>query len=737
MRSRAQSIILFVLAVIIILAVHVLDYRQSLFMIEAFHGVEEAQQTITTINRLSSQLKDVQRSNRGYILTQKPEFLFPYHHAVETVPSLLNELKKHATTSHQRALLDSLLELTVAKLDFVQASVEQVDAGYVAEAAADVVKGKKLFDRISKVMNEYEAIEKKHAEELQASVRRHERLNQIVVLAGLLISVVLVAAAFFGLYKSQRKAEQLGNSLDRANIELRSANEEFRSTNESLEQSRRKLVEAQEVLKYKEKQLLQAQRISKTGSIDWKVATDEIHYSEEFARMMRFKAGSHYTLKDLMNNVHPDDRTLIWNQIADAVKTRARFQTEFRLKHDDETVNVSVVAEPITGQGSTLCYLGTLTDITSVKKAQEELRTSEEKFRAVLEAAPDPMIISDGEGIIRLVNRQTEKLFQYRRDELIGQKLEVLLPFRFRTNVIALRGTSVRNHRLSESGVGLTVNGLKKDGSEVPIEINFSPIETSKEDLLAASIRDVTLQREAEEKIIEANMQLKKGNEALQKANNELSSFSYSISHDLRAPLRAINGYSAILHEDYADTLDERAKKALRTIQDNATRMDTLINDLLELARLGYTSIEKQTINMQQIVNAVVMEKNEDSSKISVAPMAQSLGDPTLIRQVWENLINNALKFSSKNAGAAVQIGFKPDKDEHVFFVRDNGVGFDATYTDKLFKVFSRLHAKHEFEGTGAGLAIVKKIIDAHGGRVWAESSPGNGATFFFTLPLK
>ncbi|HYG01985.1 MAG TPA: PAS domain S-box protein [Chryseosolibacter sp.] len=736
MKSRAQSIILFILAVIIILAVHVLDYRHTAFMIASFHDVEEAQQTITRINKLASQLKDIQRAHRGYILTQKSEFLFPYEQASETVPELLKELSQHMAASEQQRLLDSLREKTFRKLSFVEASILKVDAGHADEAAASIAHGKKLFDQMTSMISRIETSAKARTDELRTEVRRHERINRIVVLAGLFLSVGMITIALVSLYRSQRKAEALGLTLDKANTELKAANEEFRTTNESLEQSRRKLLETQRALESRENQLLQAQRISKTGSIDWNIATDVINYTDEFARIMRFKAGSHYTFKDLMNNVHTDDRTIVWDQIANAIKTRSRFQSEFRLKFDDDIVNVLVVGEPMTEHGSGLFYVGALTDITAGKKAQEEIRVSEEKFRAVLEAAPDPMIIADADGIIRLVNKQTERLFQYGREELIGQQLEVLLPFRFRTNVIGLRGTSLQNHRLSEYGIGLTLNGLRKDGSEVPVEINFSPIETTSENLIAASIRDVTLQKEAEAKIMEANAQLERGNEALQKANNELSSFSYSISHDLRAPLRAINGYSAILHEDYGDILDDRAKKALRTIQENATRMDSLINDLLELARLGYTSIEKQSVNMQQLVNAIIMEKNIDKPKIAVAPMDLSHGDATLLRQVWENLINNALKFSSKNPDAAIEVGFQQGQNEQIFFVRDNGVGFDATYSDKLFKVFSRLHAKHEFEGTGAGLAIVKKIIDAHGGRVWAESSPGNGATFFFALPL-
>lgn len=222
----------------------------------------------------------------------------------------------------------------------------------------------------------------------------------------------------------------------------------------------------------------------------------------------------------------------------------------------------------------------------------------------------------------------------------------------------------------------------------------------------------------------------------LQKATNEISAFSYSVSHDLRAPLRAINGYSAILLEEHHDHLDESGKRALGIIQQNSSRMDELISDLLELARLGTLAISKQKFNMHQLVKHVLVDKQlKSNTQLNVLPMDEAFADSYLLRQVWENLISNAIKFSSRTETPVIEIGYEKHNGEQVYWVRDNGVGFDPVYSDKLFKVFSRLHGKKEFEGTGAGLAISKKIIEAHGGRIWAEAQLTKGATFYFSLP--
>jgi light-regulated signal transduction histidine kinase (bacteriophytochrome) len=222
--------------------------------------------------------------------------------------------------------------------------------------------------------------------------------------------------------------------------------------------------------------------------------------------------------------------------------------------------------------------------------------------------------------------------------------------------------------------------------------------------------------------------------EALVAANKELESFSYSVSHDLRAPLRAVDGYARMLQEDYAGRLDDEGRRLLGVVRENATRMGRLIDDLLAFSRLSRQAPARQPLDMTQLAQEVAAELGK-GARIDIAQLPPAHGDRALVRQVWANLIGNALKYSAKRADARVEIGGSEAAGESIYWVRDNGVGFDMRYVHKLFGVFQRLHRADEFDGTGVGLAIVQRVVARHGGRVSAESAPGQGARFEFALP--
>jgi light-regulated signal transduction histidine kinase (bacteriophytochrome) len=220
-------------------------------------------------------------------------------------------------------------------------------------------------------------------------------------------------------------------------------------------------------------------------------------------------------------------------------------------------------------------------------------------------------------------------------------------------------------------------------------------------------------------------------------ANKELEAFSYSVSHDLRAPLRAIAGFVQILDEDHAAKLDPDARRYLERVKVNAGRMGQLIDDLLSFSRIGRAAIQKQNVDLTAMATSIAQDAIAASGRditLSVAPLPPCFGEPSLLSQVFVNLVSNALKFTAKVPNAAITIGCRIN-GENVYFVRDNGVGFDDRYAEKLFGVFQRLHRAADFEGTGVGLAIVHRVITRHGGRIWAEGKLNEGATFYFTLP--
>ena len=256
----------------------------------------------------------------------------------------------------------------------------------------------------------------------------------------------------------------------------------------------------------------------------------------------------------------------------------------------------------------------------------------------------------------------------------------------------------------------------------------------------ALSVRWLRMENEElQQRVGERTAALETANKDLQAANKELESFSYSVSHDLRAPLRAIDGFSKILVADHAPQLSAEAQKMLGTVSANARRMGQLIDDLLAFSRLSHRPISKQRVKaaalVQQVLDELHREREGRQVEVRIEPLPDCMGDPSLLKQVWVNLLSNAFKFTRRRERALIEIGCQEQQDEKVYVVRDNGAGFDMAYVGKLFGVFQRLHRSDEFEGTGAGLAIVQRIIQRHGGRIWVEAALDQGATFYFALP--
>ncbi len=279
-----------------------------------------------------------------------------------------------------------------------------------------------------------------------------------------------------------------------------------------------------------------------------------------------------------------------------------------------------------------------------------------------------------------------------------------------------------------------------KNKKEIPVlmSLHAHKSETGEPEIFSTISRDITEKKQKDDEIIELNKDLGLTVDQLQVVNKELESFSYSVSHDLRAPLRAIHGYAKILSEDYSSGLDDDAKHMIKAIMNNSVKMAQLIDELLSFSRLGRKELQKTRVDMKDLAESALREVKEfmpgGKAHVKIQPLLPAEADYSLMNHVFVNLISNAIKFSSGREHPEVEIGSYKKDDENVYFVKDNGVGFDMQYYNKLFGVFQRLHTRDEFEGTGVGLAIVKRIISKHGGKVWADSKPDKGATFYFTL---
>ena len=365
-------------------------------------------------------------------------------------------------------------------------------------------------------------------------------------------------------------------------------------------------------------------------------------------------------------------------------------------------------------------------DVTRIKY-QREAELLQTRFRGVLEAGPDATVIVDTAGRIVLVNSETERLFDYSREELLGEFIEVLVPQRFHKSHPEHRGKYFSTPLTRPMGIGLELSGRRKNGSEFPVEISLSPLSIDETRLAMAAIRDVTARKKTEE--------------ALKAVNAELEAFTYSVSHDLRAPIRQIEGFSKILSEHLGTGIDPQTHQYLQRIQDGTQQMGRLVDDLLHLAQLGRQDATPRLIPLEPIVNEVIgnirAETSDREIEWRVGQLPAIECDPGLIKVLFTNLLSNSVKYTRRREHATIEIGQSANDRQIIVFVRDNGVGFDMKYADKLFGVFQRLHRAEEFEGTGVGLATVHRIVRKHSGRIWAEAAPDEGATFFFTLSGK
>jgi PAS domain S-box-containing protein len=346
---------------------------------------------------------------------------------------------------------------------------------------------------------------------------------------------------------------------------------------------------------------------------------------------------------------------------------------------------------------------------------------AESWFRRILEAAPNAMIVVDQGRKIALVTQGAEQLFGYRRDELIGQELDVLVPERLRPQHPSDLPKLLQDTRAM--GEGGELFGRRKDGSEVAIEVGLSRVEAPQGPLTLASIVDITARRHSEAE--------------LRRSNEELAQFAYITSHDLQEPLRMVASYTELLAQRYQGKLDERADKYIYYAVDGAMRMQRLLADLLAYSRVGSQGKPLVAVSSEAVVKSVIDGLSgpilQANARVEVGPLPSVRADEPQLAQLFQNLIGNALKFRGE-APPLVEISATPLDDRWQFSVKDNGIGIANQHMERIFQMFQRLHERGKYEGSGAGLAVAKRIAERHGGRIWLESEPLLGSTFFFTL---
>jgi PAS domain S-box-containing protein len=373
---------------------------------------------------------------------------------------------------------------------------------------------------------------------------------------------------------------------------------------------------------------------------------------------------------------------------------------------------------------------GNLRGFSEFSHDLSESKEAGAKYRGLLEAAPDAMVVVNQEGEIVLLNVQAEKTFGYSRDELLGQQVRNIVPDGFAERLIADGLRSAAEALAQQIGTGIELTGLRKNGSEFPIEIMLSPLESAQGVLVTAAIRDITARKKAEAHLLQIVDELNRSNE-------ELGQFAYIASHDLQEPLRMVASYTQLLSRRYKGRLDADADDFIAFAVDGANRMQRLIQDLLAYSRVGTEGRELVETSSEKALQLALANLGgaieEQGAVVTHGPLPTILADEMQLVQLFQNLVGNAIKYQPPGI-PRIHVSAALAEQKWMFSVNDNGLGIDSKYTDKIFGMFQRLHKRGEFAGTGIGLAICKKIVERHDGILTVESEPGVGSTFRFAL---
>lgn len=498
---------------------------------------------------------------------------------------------------------------------------------------------------------------------------------------------------------------------------------------------------AQEALRINEAHLRLAFRAANAGAWEWTPATGGNYWHEEMWSLLGLEPHScEPSYEAWLSAVHPDDRQAVDDAVRGAAARGEDLSTEWRVNRADGTQRwLMTRGQPVfTADGRLDRYIGAVFDITDRKLIEKSLRESEELFRILVEQASDAIYLHDHEGRLSVINKQAGESLGYNQDELRSMSVTDI-ETDFDLAAAQAEWSRVR------AGETYTLYGhhRRKDGTLFPAEVRLSLCEIHGRRYYLGLARDITERRRAEEALQDLNASLEQRvalrTRELLAANRELESFSYSVSHDLRAPLRAIDGFARALMEDYGRQLDARGLDYLNRITAASERMFQLIEDLLGLSRISRSELARQPVDASAIVRIIteqlVLSQPARAVEFDIEDGVLLYADHRMLRVMLENLLENAFKFTLHKPDARICFGScQGSGGPKVCFVRDNGAGFDMQYAEKLFGAFQRLHSNREFPGSGIGLATVQRIINRHGGRVWAEGQPNEGATFYFTI---
>lgn len=712
MRNSQISVIGFCAALAILAGMSAVSYLSLQAFMERAMWVEHTQDVLRETEAVLSDLKDVETGVRGYLISGEESFLVPYVDGLVSIPVHMRRLKEITVDKDdQQKRIRDLEKLVDQRLQ--QATLFRKMAGsqhlLVSESARKhIAAGKLTMDEIRDVVSDMRVHEEILLAERAKDSTRSLREATAIIVAGTLTSFTILVIAFVLLRREILQRARAENTAQASAAETESLYNEAPCGYHSVDKNGTFV------------------RINDT-ELAW-LGYDR----DEVVGKLKF-----------IDVVAPECVQTIQENFPKLVQGRKTTNLEYTMvRKDGSTFPVAVNAVPLLdAHGNFVMSRTTMFDTTAMKRVERQFEQANAFLDAVVENIPSMIFVKEAETLrFARINRAEEELLGMPREALIGKSDHELFPkdqadlFTAKDReVLAAPGVvEIAEEKLTTAN-GTLILRTRKIGLRDAL---------GRPQYLLGISDDITTAKRAEEAIRALNASLQVRANQLEAANKELESFSYSVSHDLRAPLRAIDGFTRIFEEDYGGQIDDEGRRLLKVIRENSQRMGLLIDDLLAFSRLGRQPLSMEKTGMKSLALEALDQIQGGGLGTNASTVIHDLPaahvDPSLFRQVWINLLSNALKYSSTRELPQVEVGFLATEnalDHLTFFVKDNGVGFDMRYYDKLFGVFQRLHRVDEFSGTGVGLAIVHRLVTRHGGRVWAEAELDKGATFFFSVP--
>lgn len=683
-------------AFLILVVVCTISYHNTIVSRESDRWVRHTHEVLENLQDSLFAMQSIESSYRGFVLTGSEECLDSFHAGILRVQrdeTILRALTvDNPAQQHQFPVLKSLMDQNIQFDEMVM----RLRGAKLRDAAADV----NHVNQGERIMLEYQGVIREMQDEEQRLLGLRDGDAKLRVARSKTYLILETALGLLLALSAGWTVQRDTSRRELAEVALRDSEEKYRMLLDGVQDYAIFMLDTKGMV------------------VNWNTGAERIQ-GYNAREIIGHNFSRFFTPEDIQRG-RPEEALRI-------TTASGRFDTEqWCVRKDGSRFWANVVITVVRNSS------GELLGYSKVTRDISERREAETRYRGLLEAAPDAMVINNSAGHILLVNAEAERLFGYSRDELVGQPVEILVPERFRGEYQQHRQGYTAHPGVRLMGEGLELRGLRKDQTEFPIEISLSPLESPEGILVTAAIRDITERKKSEDNLVKTVGELKR-------SNDELQQFAYVASHDLQEPLRMVASYTQLLAKRYKGRLDSDADEFIAYAVDGSNRMQGMIQDLLAYSRAGSSGKALLGISTENALeNALTNLRTtiaENGATVTHDSLPVITADKTQLTQVFQNLVGNAIKYRSAEVPHVHVSAAKNDGNIWIFSVRDNGLGIESQYFDRIFVLFQRLHGRDERTGTGIGLAICKKILERLGGRIWVESQLEKGSTFYFSLP--